>query len=304
MAHASERPPSAAAFAEARSQFPVLERIAYLNAGTFGPLSRSTVEAVARELARELRGRAQRDCRASSAPWPCGSQPGRRSASLVGVEPEHVTLTAQHDRRLQHRRRPGSISRPGDEVVTTTDEHFGLLGPLHASGATVVVEPDARCDRRGGDAANAPARPLAGALDDRHACFPSRALRPETGVPVLVDGAQSVGAIPVSAAGRGLSHHLRAEVALRARLDRRPRRRRPRALRVASPSYFSQVELRSRTARSRPVRVPHDSIPTGGRRRTLAGLLAALEHVPSGRSATRATVAERCRALLADRSRS
>ena len=31
----------------------------------------------------------------------------------------------------------------GDEVITTTDEHFGLLGPLHTSGATVVVaEPD------------------------------------------------------------------------------------------------------------------------------------------------------------------
>ena len=29
----------------------------------------------------------------------------------------------------------------GDEIVTTTDEHFGLLGPLGASAATVVVVP-------------------------------------------------------------------------------------------------------------------------------------------------------------------
>ena len=28
-------------FEEARSQFPVLQRIAYLNAGTFGPLAKS-----------------------------------------------------------------------------------------------------------------------------------------------------------------------------------------------------------------------------------------------------------------------
>ena len=29
-------------FEEARAQFPVLEKIAYLNAGTFGPVSRAT----------------------------------------------------------------------------------------------------------------------------------------------------------------------------------------------------------------------------------------------------------------------
>jgi hypothetical protein len=33
-------------FEEARALFPVLERIAYLNAGTFGPLARPTAEAV------------------------------------------------------------------------------------------------------------------------------------------------------------------------------------------------------------------------------------------------------------------
>ena len=34
-------------FEEARAQFPVLERYAYLNAGTLGPLSRSTLAAMA-----------------------------------------------------------------------------------------------------------------------------------------------------------------------------------------------------------------------------------------------------------------
>ena len=33
-------------FAEARAQFPVFERFAYLNAGTFGPLARATSEAM------------------------------------------------------------------------------------------------------------------------------------------------------------------------------------------------------------------------------------------------------------------
>src|SRR5207249_11120681 len=33
-------------FAEARALFPVLERVAYLNAGTFGPLARPTVDVI------------------------------------------------------------------------------------------------------------------------------------------------------------------------------------------------------------------------------------------------------------------
>ena len=34
---------------EARAQFPVLERLAYLNAGTHGPLARATVDAIAEQ---------------------------------------------------------------------------------------------------------------------------------------------------------------------------------------------------------------------------------------------------------------
>ena len=46
-------------FEEARAAFPVLERLAYLNAGTNGPLARATVEAmVAQELVDLAEGRA------------------------------------------------------------------------------------------------------------------------------------------------------------------------------------------------------------------------------------------------------
>ena len=40
--------------AEARSLFPVLERVAYLNAGTFGPLARPTFDAVQQQLQADL----------------------------------------------------------------------------------------------------------------------------------------------------------------------------------------------------------------------------------------------------------
>ena len=45
-------------FDEARALFPVLERVAYLNAGTFGPLARGTVGVMLEQLERDLeRGR-------------------------------------------------------------------------------------------------------------------------------------------------------------------------------------------------------------------------------------------------------
>ena len=41
-------------FDEARAQFPVLERYAYLNAGTNGPLARATIDAFVEQARRDL----------------------------------------------------------------------------------------------------------------------------------------------------------------------------------------------------------------------------------------------------------
>jgi L-cysteine/cystine lyase len=74
-------------FEEARAQFPVLERVAYLNAGTFGPLARATVEAqeaqALRELAEGRRGKPYFDelrhcARRCADGWPRSSGPPRR----------------------------------------------------------------------------------------------------------------------------------------------------------------------------------------------------------------------------------
>ena len=85
--------------------------------------------------------------------------------------------------------------------MTTTDEHFGLLGPVATSGArVVVVEPDP--DRI--LAAVTPRTRLIATsqvLWTTGAVLPVRELRERSGVPILVDGAQSAGAIPVDVAG-------------------------------------------------------------------------------------------------------
>ena len=98
-------------FEEARAQFPVLEKLAYLNAGTFGPIARTTHEAISAELERDYRdGRSggpnfarvmelREQLRAAH------RGPRRRRAAAGRAHDEH-------DRRLQHRPRRAR-ARPG-----------------------------------------------------------------------------------------------------------------------------------------------------------------------------------------------
>ena len=59
-------------------------------------------------------------------------------AALLGVSDDHLALTTSTTHGCQIVLAGLGIA-PGDEIVTTDEEHFGLLGPLQASGATVRV---------------------------------------------------------------------------------------------------------------------------------------------------------------------
>src|ERR671936_2363048 len=86
-------------------------------------------------------------------------------------------------------------------MVTTDEEHFGLVGPLHASGARVVVT---SADE---DAVLAAVTPRTRLIAVSHVLWTTgrrldiARLKEESKLPVLVDGAQSAGAIPVDANG-------------------------------------------------------------------------------------------------------
>ncbi len=284
-------------FEEARGQFPVLERLAYLQAGSVGPLGRGTIAAMStaeEQSLHEGRGGLQQfehllvsreELRADV-------------AALVGVDVETVSLTASTTDGCNIVL-AGLDLGPGDEVVTTTDEHFGLLGPLHASGARVVVVPPD--PERILEAVTSRTRLLAlsHVLWTTGQVLPVRELRVESGLPILVDGAQSVGAIPVDLAGldfytisgqkwlcgpEGTGALVVAE---------------PEDLRVGRPSYLAQDGYEpdgAFTPRAGARRFDPNLTPNG----LAAGFRAALEALPEWRYERGFEIAERCRAALAD----
>jgi L-cysteine/cystine lyase len=281
--------------AEGRALFPVLERLAYLNAGTFGPVARPTADAVQAQLDAELaQGRFGKEYFERV----LGLRAGARAAlgSLVGAAPELVSLTGSTTDGCNIVL-AGLDLGPEDEVVTTREEHFGLLGPVHASGARVVVvdaEPEAIV------AAVTPRTrllALSQVLWTTGRALPVRELRAQTGVPVLVDGAQSVGAIPVDVEGVDFltvsgQKWLCGPDATGGLVVADPER-----LRVARPSYFSQTAYEE-TGSFEPAVGAARFDPGWIATASLAGLHAALALPPDWRFEHAAEQAARCRRLL------
>jgi L-cysteine/cystine lyase len=284
-------------FEEARAQFPVLERFAYLQAGSVGPLAQGTIDAVREEDERGLR-----EGRGSFAQFmrllEAREALREEIAKLVGVSAHEVALTASTTDGCNVVL-SGLGLGAGDEVITTTDEHFGLLGPLHTSGAeVVVVEPDAERIA----AAVTPRTKLIGishVLWTTGAILPVHELRARTGVPMLVDGAQSVGAMPVDV--RGLDFYtvsgqkwLCGPEGTGALVVADPD-----ALEIARPSYLSQdgYELDGEfTPKEGASRFDPNLTPTGA----TAGLRAAIGAIPDWGHERAFATAERFRGALSE----
>jgi L-cysteine/cystine lyase len=281
-------------FEQARAHFPVLAHRAYLNAGSVGPLARETVEATEQWQRRELEGGRSGKAYFEQA-VALREELRTRIAALVGAETEQVALTASTTDGCNIVL-AGLDLRPQDEIVTTSDEHFGLLGPLHASGATVVV---AAPDPEAIAAAVTPRTRLLAfsrVLWTTGRLLPGRALREQTGIPVLLDGAQAVGAIPTEAAGVDFltvsaQKWLCGPDATGALVVAEPGR-----LRVGRPTWLAQMRYEpDGSFDPRPGAARFDSIWQAS---STAGLLAALDLAPEWRFERAADMASRCRARL------
>ena len=189
---------------EARSAFPVLERYAYLNAGSVGPLSSRTFEAMQSSVRAALeQGRGGAKVWEAAAVFE--SRLRERLGKLIHVAPDKLVLTTSTTEGCNLVVTALRLT-PEDEVVTTDAEHPGLLMPLLASGARV---------KQAGVMQRPAAEALAAILAEvtprtrlialSHIVWlnghilPLAEIKRATGLPLLVDGAQAVGAIPVDA---------------------------------------------------------------------------------------------------------
>jgi L-cysteine/cystine lyase len=229
-----------------------------------------------------------------------------RLAATIGASPEHVALTGSTTDGCNIVL-SGFGLREGDEVVTTDAEHPGLLAPLHASGARVrVAEVTTRPTAEALDAITAEITPRTRLLALSHVLWttgqvmPVHELRAETGLPILVDGAQSVGAIAVDVGELDFYTVSCQKWPCGPEPSGALYLRDPEGLRVALPTYLSQKKIERDGA----------FVPSDGAARfdfgwiatpALAGLDAALDQAPDWRFERAREMTERCRELLGER---
>jgi L-cysteine/cystine lyase len=177
-----------------RAEFPVLDHLAYLNAGTDGPLPVVAVRAATQELEREVaqgRAGAHFQRRAELA-----SELRSAYARVLSCPAADVALTTCTTEGIAQTIVGLALGRD-DEILTSDEEHPGLLGALAAAH-----------ELNGVGIRAVPLSAIAQALGPRtrlvacsHVGWMSGSVAPselaQVDVPVLLDGAQGAGAIAV-----------------------------------------------------------------------------------------------------------
>ncbi|MBO0767325.1 MAG: aminotransferase class V-fold PLP-dependent enzyme, partial [Solirubrobacterales bacterium] len=199
-------PEPAGGWSEFRGQFPVLEQCVYLNAGTEGPIPTVAVEA--------LKQRVDHDSRAGrigpeyiDGVLELAQQARAAYARVLGAATREVALTDSTTSGI-NTVLGGLTLEPGDEIVTSEHEHPGLLAPLRRLvvryGVKVRTAPLSELVREVGERTRLIACShvtwVSGEVADVPALLAS-------GVPVLLDGAQALGAIPVNVTQLGVDYY-------------------------------------------------------------------------------------------------
>jgi L-cysteine/cystine lyase len=211
--------PDAEKVAAIREAMPATTGGIYLNTGTAGPLSRETIAAMREIEDWELRvGRADPDGDVAFAERleECRGV----LAAMLSADPDGVGLTHGATEALNHAVF-GLDWQPGDRIVTTDAEHPGLTGPIWSVRARAGVEVDIVAVGEVVDAEQivdlirAAMTPRTRMIALSHVLWTTGAIMPIEAIAAIaerhdawlvVDAAQSVGAIAVDAA------NLRADI--------------------------------------------------------------------------------------------
>lgn len=210
-----------AKLARLREQIPAVETTGYLNAGTNGPLP-----AVALEALRDAADREYRVGRIVPGIYEGNFKRNRAvaatAAGMFGADPDEIALSHSTTEGIATALM-GLRWEPGDEVVTTTLEHPGLINPLallsHRFG---VIARYADIGNGGGDVVAALERHVGRrtrAIAISHVQWSTGAVMPlaeiaafarERGLLTIVDGAQSAGQVPIDLHGLGVDAYAMA----------------------------------------------------------------------------------------------
>lgn len=191
----------------------------YLNAGTFGPLPVSAVEAIEQQMQKELqKGRLGSETFETITNT---YQSARQAvARLLHAQEDEIALTDNTGEGLNII--CFSLNwQPGDEIITSNHEHFSLLAPLnqlHDRYGVVIHTADLgpQADRPIVEAISEHVTERTRLVACSHVTWTngSRLDLPELsafchqrGILVLIDGAQSAGAIPISVHDLGVDFY-------------------------------------------------------------------------------------------------
>jgi selenocysteine lyase/cysteine desulfurase len=183
-----------------------LERLAYLNAGTDGPLPARAAAAANARLEHELR-----EGRSGAVHWDgldtlCETT-RTRLAALLGADADEVALTRSATDGMNLVLSALELTA-GNEVLTTDEEHAGLLAPLAAlarrTGAEVRVAPFDGVASAVGERTKLIAVSHISWMTGRHVAV--EALR-DSGIPLLLDGAQGLGTVAVDVRALGCAFY-------------------------------------------------------------------------------------------------
>lgn len=193
--------PGIDALADLRAQFPVVQRLAYLNAGTNGPIAAAATAAVRAQA--ELEEREGRGGMPFFERFLALVERLRDGyAAYLNAAPADVALTTSTTDGVSRVLLALGLS-PADEILTSDEEHPGVYGPLVAQrqrGVTVRTAPLAEL----ADAIG----PATRLVVCSHVSWRSGAYAPTAALAaapplVLLDGAQGVGAVPTDVTALG-----------------------------------------------------------------------------------------------------
>lgn len=296
----------AATVATVRSRFPVLETAAYLDAARAGLLSRGTLAEIEARFRLELHhGRAAREQAAEVERLRASVR--ESLGAVVGARAENIALVRGVGEGI-HLVFAGLGLDAGAEVVTTNGEHAAVVVAARAAGVSLRVVP------LGGAAPHELVDRLVRAVGPRTrlvvvsevmradgAVVDVRALADRVRVPLLVDGAQAVGAIRVDVSCADYYAFTAAKWLCGPEAVSALYVRDPGAIRVAEPSVFGYVDTRWPLAalepRSGAARLDPGVVPAP----LLAGAARALAELPPWHLEQSREVAVVARSLLAER---